>query len=325
MTHILKNNFARILTGGMLAVLFALFALSSKTSAAGYHLYVDSDFPENNATTTSVYLKASGPSELQYLTAYVSSLTPNLTFSSFTANAGMASSAIEENIASKRFTFSSMNDPLLLNSDDTVLTATFNISDDADEGSYGLQICPELARFATDINESQECTTVYYAVYASSQSMYYPEDDIEKNLGDTPFINPLSATHVAGGLSYRSTNEDVATVDPATGEVTIVGVGDTEIIATAAAYGRFYETTASYTLSVVEGTPAPAPTTDPEPESTPESTDEATIAVPDTGRSTSENNATNVASIIGIASIVLVVIALVEKRVTKKKVKFTKK
>lgn len=67
-----------------------------------------------------------------------------------------------------------------------------------------------------------------------------------------------SFTHVAtttgdGVISYRSTNEAVATVNGA-GEVTIVGVGTAEIIATAAETTTYAEGSASYNLTVLKKT-----------------------------------------------------------------------
>ena len=327
MAQILKSNFARLSSGIIITFLTTLFAFSAKTFAAGVYLTGDLDLTNADDTKAVVLIKATTPSELKYLTGTFTALSSNLTLSSLTPNVGMASTAVSQNLSNGRFTFNSPDAPLLLNTNDIVWKATFDISNDADAGSYSLQICPETATFAPDTIQDYECTTIQYMVLASFQSIYYPEDEIEKNLDDDPFINPLSADNVAGDITYSSTDESVATVDPDTGEVTIVGVGETEIIATAAAHGRFYETTARYTLTVSEPTTTPTPDPEPEETTTPESTttDEDTIAIPDTGRSTSENNATNVASIIGIVSVVVVTIAIIEKRVTKKKVNFDKK
>ena len=81
-------------------------------------------------------------------------------------------------------------------------------------------------------------------------------------VGKTPkpdepsFTNAL--THAgSGNLSYMSSNESVATVDAATGKVTIVGTGETTITATVTETdGRYaYDNnTASYTLVVKEPT-----------------------------------------------------------------------
>lgn len=54
----------------------------------------------------------------------------------------------------------------------------------------------------------------------------------------------------ADGVEYASSNTSVATVDPATGEVTLVAAGETTITATAAETGAYSAGEASYTLTV---------------------------------------------------------------------------
>jgi len=73
---------------------------------------------------------------------------------------------------------------------------------------------------------------------------------VNKTYGDEDFT--YAATSDGGGeISYRSTNEAVATVDNG-GKVTIVGVGDTDIIATAAETDTYAEGSAKYTVSVAQ-------------------------------------------------------------------------
>ena len=52
-------------------------------------------------------------------------------------------------------------------------------------------------------------------------------------------------------VSYASDNEAVATVDPSTGEVSIQGVGEAKITATAVATEKYLEGTAFYTITVI--------------------------------------------------------------------------
>ena len=61
-------------------------------------------------------------------------------------------------------------------------------------------------------------------------------------------------------VTYESSNEEVATVEAATGEVTVVGVGTTTITAKA---GGNYSGTATYTLTVNRNMPPYTPPTDP--------------------------------------------------------------
>lgn len=73
---------------------------------------------------------------------------------------------------------------------------------------------------------------------------------INKTYGDVDFT--YNATSNGGGeISYRSTNEAVATVDN-DGKVTVVGVGDADIIATAAETDTYAEGSAKYTVSVAK-------------------------------------------------------------------------
>lgn len=82
----------------------------------------------------------------------------------------------------------------------------------------------------------------------------YSTTKVGKTPDDPSFTNAL--THVgSGNLSYTSSDENVATVDPATGKVTIVGTGETTITVTVTETdGRYaYDNnTASYTLVVKE-------------------------------------------------------------------------
>ncbi|GEM_PF-6361984 len=82
----------------------------------------------------------------------------------------------------------------------------------------------------------------------------YSTTKVGKTPDNPSFTNAL--THVgSGNLSYTSSNESVATVDAATGKVTIKGTGETTITATVTETdGRYaYDNhTASYTLVVKE-------------------------------------------------------------------------
>ena len=64
-------------------------------------------------------------------------------------------------------------------------------------------------------------------------SISYATTTIKKTYGDSEFINPLTLTG-DGTETYTTSDRDVAVVDAATGEVTIVGEGTATITATAA-------------------------------------------------------------------------------------------
>ena len=80
------------------------------------------------------------------------------------------------------------------------------------------------------------------------------ETEVEKYPGEAPFIKAATQTTTpipsGGSITYKSSDESVATVDPATGEVTVLAPGRTTITATLGAFGCFDEATATYSLVV---------------------------------------------------------------------------
>ena len=106
-------------------------------------------------------------------------------------------------------------------------------------------------------------STTFTVQEGDPQSMAFATaSTITKTFGDAGLTNAASHTASAddaanggigtrGAISYTSGTPAVATVDPATGAVTIVGAGTTTITATAAAVsGKWMESTATYTLTV---------------------------------------------------------------------------
>ena len=73
---------------------------------------------------------------------------------------------------------------------------------------------------------------------------------VNKSYGDDNFTYVATTVDDGGEITYRSTAEAVATVDMDTGEVSIVGVGDADIIATAAENDTYAEGSAKYTVHV---------------------------------------------------------------------------
>lgn len=88
------------------------------------------------------------------------------------------------------------------------------------------------------------------AVTKQEQTLIFSGTEFSVNENET-FTSP-TLTGAKTTVSYSSSNEEVATVDASTGEVTIVGVGFTTITATAESSEEYYEGTASYTLTVLE-------------------------------------------------------------------------
>ena len=88
-------------------------------------------------------------------------------------------------------------------------------------------------------------------------SISYATTSVEKTTADEAFTNELTKTG-DGTVSYASDNTAVATVNATTGEVTIVGAGETVITATVTDSDTYtYATkTASYTLTVTQAAPS---------------------------------------------------------------------
>ena len=79
----------------------------------------------------------------------------------------------------------------------------------------------------------------------------YAEETYRANLGEG-FTAPTLTNPNNLVVAYTSSNEKVATVDAASGRVTIVGTGVTTITATFDGNDKFFQDEASYTLTVVD-------------------------------------------------------------------------
>jgi len=79
----------------------------------------------------------------------------------------------------------------------------------------------------------------------------FSESTATATLGE-PFVAPTLTNPNNVGVTYESSEPTVATVDPTTGEVTLVAKGTTIISATFAGDDDYFESTASYTLTVIE-------------------------------------------------------------------------
>jgi len=124
-------------------------------------------------------------------------------------------------------------------------------------GSYTLSASPTFSNIGP--------YTVYYKVTApnyndyvgqatvtinkASGYVYYPKTQVNKTYGDASFVNEVEFTG-DGTMSYASSKQSVATVDAATGLVTIKGVGTTTISATMSEGDSYFSDWHSYTLTV---------------------------------------------------------------------------
>ena len=102
----------------------------------------------------------------------------------------------------------------------------------------------------------------------AAQDISYERKSVSKRIGAANFTNKLTVNEdkTFGEITYESSNETVAKVNAATGEVTIVGVGTAVITATAAGSDNYDEASASYTLTVSRRASATTPDPEPEPD-----------------------------------------------------------
>ena len=107
---------------------------------------------------------------------------------------------------------------------------------------------------------AQTGSTTFTIVEGDPQTLTFttPAPD-SKTYGDAAFTNTVSVTSNSqsisdgGAVTYSSSNQKVATVNPSTGEVTIVGAGEATITANAAAVaGKYAAGSQSYTLNVAQ-------------------------------------------------------------------------
>ncbi|MCL2079844.1 MAG: DUF4214 domain-containing protein [Oscillospiraceae bacterium] len=106
-------------------------------------------------------------------------------------------------------------------------------------------------------------TVTFTATPLDEQELSFPNsnDGVDKTFGDANFTHKATSNQVGatGAIAYESSDETVATVDEDTGEVTIVGVGETTITATIEADSTYAQATAGYILTVNNASQA-APT-----------------------------------------------------------------
>ncbi len=104
------------------------------------------------------------------------------------------------------------------------------------------------ATFAGD-NEYKTSTAKYEIKVKGAPELSFPQTSYTIEMGDA-FAPKLEGLPEDVTPEYTSSNEEVATVDAATGEVKIVGVGTTTITVTSPNTGIYEMATASYELTV---------------------------------------------------------------------------
>ena len=92
---------------------------------------------------------------------------------------------------------------------------------------------------------------VPFEITRAEPTLTYTDSQVEKTTEDETFTNTLTAV-TDGVITYSSEDSSVATVNVSSGEVTIKGVGETVITATAVEGRNYLAGEASYTLTVTE-------------------------------------------------------------------------
>lgn len=105
------------------------------------------------------------------------------------------------------------------------------------------------AKFAGD-DEYKQSAASYEIKVKGAPALSFPKESYDEIVGKTFEAPQLEGLPEGVTVQYNSSNDKVATVDPSTGDITIVGVGTTTITATSEAKDIYEVATASYKLTV---------------------------------------------------------------------------
>lgn len=105
--------------------------------------------------------------------------------------------------------------------------------------------CSATSRFSTIEVTYQDATEPV----KKDPGLVFSETDVTATIGE-PFTAPTLTKETTAEVTYSSDNEEVATVDAQTGEVTIVALGTAKITAQAAENDEYAAGSASYTITV---------------------------------------------------------------------------
>lgn len=147
----------------------------------------------------------------------------------------------EQALSGKTITWSSDNDNVA-----TVDAATGTVTGVA-AGKANIT-----AKFAGD-DTYKTSTASYEIIVKGAPSLFFPEKSYTVEMGDAFTAPKLEGLPEGVTPAYTSSKEEVATVDAASGEVKIVGVGTTTITVTSPETGIYEGTTTSYELNVKAG------------------------------------------------------------------------
>ncbi|MBR3252987.1 hypothetical protein IKF84_02850 [Candidatus Saccharibacteria bacterium] len=251
---------------GMLLLLVSFLTLSimSRAFATMEHLgYVAAELTESaEAQTATVSIKATDAIDAYSISADMAvhetttgdtnfTLT-GMTYSDKFVPADVASNEIGESVG--RFIWlAGGSEGVEFAADEVILTGTYEVAAGAAAGNYeislsnlALMLSGSGGSFAGDLTAE----VTINAADKPQQDLGFTIEEEEKTWGDANFTYEAVHETGDGAVTYSSVDTTVATVDSETGEVEIVGVGDTFIVATAAETETYAETVASYKLTV---------------------------------------------------------------------------
>lgn len=121
---------------------------------------------------------------------------------------------------------------------------------------------PRFTTYTSKPNASMILANLYVEYEAPVVELQTPvisfsETTVTATMGQEFELPQLTVEPVGLAVTYSSSDNDVATVDEGTGEVTLIGVGTTTITATTTATDEYESASASYTLKVRAEQPEP--------------------------------------------------------------------
>lgn len=191
--------------------------------------------------TGALYIKSI---EITYSTANLETTTLTLTAPNSPISIGDTYTSTptlkagEQTLSDKTITWSSDNDNVA-----TVDAATGTVTGVA-AGKANIT-----AKFAGD-DTYKTSKASYEIIVKGAPALSFPETSYTIEMGDAFTAPTLEGLPEGVTSAYTSSNKEVATVDAATGEVKIVGVGTTTITVTSPETGIYEGATASYELNV---------------------------------------------------------------------------
>ncbi|MDR1682847.1 MAG: T9SS type A sorting domain-containing protein [Candidatus Symbiothrix sp.] len=135
-----------------------------------------------------------------------------------------------------------------------VVNSYFKVENVGTSGRW-LQYNTNSPRFACYTGSQKYISLYKLADSCTKPQLTFTVSEVNKRKGDATFTyTATSAAGSPGTISYSSTNTDVATVDAASGTVTILRAGKTNIMASIVAEDAFCDGSAVYNLEVFPAT-----------------------------------------------------------------------